>query len=270
MTNRATIALLMIFAFFIIGFIIFEFKAVVFFTIASIMIFVASVSIVALAVLCVLLWERIHKRQQSSATYNDVFNRIFDKSDKVANSRWSISKVIDTLYVIAFVIHVSVCLYVAKYGYFIDISGLERQVVSFYNGLGLAWSDKRSSVFIFSLLSAFLLHTGRRFFEGLILGWPRISIETGRDLMLWIARCSLWICFILLGIGVWGDNDSRNFEKILALRGYALDSSHFDWWSDVILVALGSFIIGIVINFVDDLLAAMVSFLSFFVRNHHH
>jgi len=268
MTNRAAIAILAIFAFFIIGFVFAEFKAVIFFTIAGAMIFVASISIVALAVLCILLWKSIHKKQQPTTACNGILIHNFTKSDEIANPLWSTRKVIDTLYVIAFVIHISICLYVANYGYFVDISDLERQVVSFYKWLGLEWSDKLSNVLVFSLLSAFILNIIRRFFEGLILGWLRISIETVRDLMLWIARCSLWICFALLVIGVWGSNDSSDFEKALVLRGYssALDSNHFDWWSNVAGVALFSFIFGAIINVVVDLFASIVSFLSFFVR----
>jgi len=179
---------------------------------------------------------------------------------------WTDKKIINALYIVALIAHLAICLYGVRLGYFVDLSEITNKVVLFYKSIGFKWSDKASDVLVFSLFSSVILNVVRRFFEGWILGWPRFQVENLRALWPYIVRCSLWISFALIGIGAWGANTSREVENIYALIDADQAFDVLFGWSGIASISLMAFICGMAANFVDELLSAICSFLSFLIR----
>lgn len=168
------------------------------------------------------------------------------------------NRTVGILYCVSFVIHLCACFYVANVEPMPWLSGISVYIFSIYENMGFHWSRDIAYLLSSGIVFGIVLNAVRRTAEGMLLGWPRFNNHDRHTFYKFWLRCMLWVGFVFLVFGAWGANYSRNFEKLLLL-----DTSYeFYKIMNVTSIALFSFVLGAVVNSIDDAISATISILK--------
>ncbi|MDR3054817.1 MAG: hypothetical protein LBU53_05365 [Zoogloeaceae bacterium] len=165
------------------------------------------------------------------------------------------NRVSEVLYGVSFVIHLCSCFYIANTEPISWLVGVAMYLLSMYENIGFNWSREVAYLLCAGMIFGIVLNAIRRAAEGIILGWPRFKYHNKHTFYRFWLRCIFWVSVVFLGLGAYGSNDSRNFEKLHALdAGYAFGGA-----MDVLSIAIFSFLFGAVVNVIDDAISATFS-----------
>ena len=167
------------------------------------------------------------------------------------------NKVIEILYCASFLVHLCTCFYVANVEPMSWLSDISAYLFSMYESIGFHWSRDTAYLLSYGILFGIVLNAVRRAIEGVLLGWPRFKDHDGDTFHKFWLRCMVGVVFVFLVFGAWGANHSKNFARFISLDA----SYEFGGIMNVFSVALFSFLLGSVVNIIDDAISATVSIL---------
>jgi hypothetical protein len=155
-----------------------------------------------------------------------------------------------TLFPLAFLIHLAWVIYVyaSNNRRFAFIDDVRRLVSNAYSIVGFEWDEAGSYLVAAALISSFILNVLRRFLEGFLKGWPQFENHDRHSLARAFVRFVGYGLMVYFAAGFFGEKHS---------------SAPFDWM-DVGLIAASTYIFGIIVDIIDDVISG---FYCVFLRN---
>jgi len=146
-----------------------------------------------------------------------------------------------TLFGSTFLLHFVWCIYIFKERGIEKVSRSQELLGDMYSVVGFDWNGLGTYLVAGALVSSFFANTLRRALEGFLLGWPRFSMHNKGSLV-----DSFWMLLgyglmIFFAVGFFGEKFSTKNIDLL----------------DAILIAVMTYVFGIVINFFDEFLSAI-------------
>lgn len=155
-----------------------------------------------------------------------------------SNSRTNIFDA--TLFGATFIPHFIWCIYIFKGQSIGAITRSKQLLGNLYSVVGFEWNGIGAYLVAGALVSSFLANVLRRALEGLLLGWPRFPMHNKGSL-----TDSFWM---LLGYGLITFFAAGFFGEKFSTKGIDL--------LDVILIAVMTYVFGVIVNFFDEFLSA--------------
>jgi hypothetical protein len=167
-------------------------------------------------------------------------------------------KIVKILYGVSFAVHLCAYFYIANIEPIAWLARIAAHLLSMYESIGFHWSQEVAYLLSSGMIFGIVLNAVRRTVEGIVLGWPRFK-DHDKYTFFWLwLRCVFYVGLVFLGIGAWGSNESRRLVGL-----YALDASYeFRGIMNVFSIVLYSFILGTVVNTIDDAISATISILK--------
>lgn len=151
------------------------------------------------------------------------------------------NKKLESLYLWAFVVHVVWCFISANIDPFPIVKGFAEWLINTYHLIGFNWSSTGATVVAAGIVSAFSLNAIRRVIEGTMLGWPRFHHHDRNTFARSWIRAVAYLALVLFALGIFGEKYSKSLDML-----------------DVLLVAIGTFLFGVLVNVLDDAISATV------------
>lgn len=127
-----------------------------------------------------------------------------------------------------------------------------------YNSIGFKWqSNNGSSLIATGMLSAIFVNILRRITECVLLGWPRFKTNDIATLKTFILRALGYGLLCFLGLGAWGANEAERYAKLTNIVEYSANLNVFH----ITVISIGTFLIGCIVNVLDDVISALVIFI---------
>lgn len=153
----------------------------------------------------------------------------------------------EILYAITISLHAGICVYLYTNPLPAELASISIWLPKLYSNIGFVWEGDFANQISLAVQFAFVFNFTRRFFEGVILGWPRFSFHDRSTFFRSFQRAICYSIFVFFVIGAWGDLRSNEG---------GVDSA--------LLVSVTSFIFGSVVNIIDDFVSAV--FVCFFSK----
>lgn len=150
------------------------------------------------------------------------------------------STTITALYGASVAIHIFLSCYFAWRQNLYLLGGPSELLASIYRSLGFAWDPAVAPIVSGSFILALILNIARRFTEGLLLGWPRFSAHDKSTMPRALLRSITYLFLSFIALGALGMNTAK-------ISGFA----------DVIFIAIGTYILGVIVNVIDDAISSV-------------
>ena len=150
---------------------------------------------------------------------------------------------VGTIYGITFLAHVALCYWVYQTGAPKLVYTLNNWFIESYEIIGFTWIKQSTLIITSGILSSVVLNTLRRILESSLLGWPRFSSHNIHSRLYSIIRGILYMFFVYISVGAFGElNSDQDYIGIF----------------NVLYIAIGTYIFGIIVNVIDDTISALV------------
>jgi hypothetical protein len=114
-----------------------------------------------------------------------------------------------------------------------------------YGYIGLYWSGSEVYVVSAAISSALALNIIRRICEGALFGWSRFKLHDRNTLLISWIRSLFYVILVFFTLGVLGEKYSKTLDLV-----------------DIFFVANGTFLLGIIVNIIDDAISSTIVCLS--------
>lgn len=123
---------------------------------------------------------------------------------------------------------------------FVNTAAMSEWLLSLYRNIGFSWTSTTALMLTVGLLSSAIVNAIRRISEGITCGWPQYKFHNvDTCIRAWI-RLVLYMAFLLLIIGVYGELHSRP-------RSYVNSFSFM----------CGTYVFGCVVDVIDDAVSSL-------------